>query len=248
VEIKEVSPGVFAVDRPGPTSNLGFIRTVEGVVLIDTTSNKVEMKEVMNKGGFSASEVCLVVITHGDPDHVGGNILFNCPILAHRITLERMAKRTEKAKPTETFEKYRSVEMGGVRMELVHKGGHKADSSVVWLPESKVLFAGDLIFEGRYPWMRESHILTWMEALRWLPSLKAEVIVPGHGSVCGYQAVNKQLAYMEETWERTARHIAEGHGLKQTLNDADFPRNGDWDKVQLLKENIELMYRQLKGE
>lgn len=248
MEIKKVSPGIFAVDRPGSISNLGFIRTAEGVVLIDTTSNKVEMKEVMDNAGLAASDVCLVITTHADPDHVGGNILFDCPILAHRIALERMAKRTQKAQPTDTFEDRHTTEVGGVRMELIYKGGHKADSIVVWLPESKVLFSGDLIFEGRYPWMREAHVPTWMEALRWLPSLGAEVIVPGHGAVCGYEAVSKQLTYMEETWERTARHIAEGHGLKQTLNDPDYPKNQDWDKEKLFKENIELMYKQLKGK
>jgi cyclase len=248
MEIKEVGPGVFAVDRPGPTSNVGFIRTAEGVVLIDTTSNKVEMKEVMDHAGLVASDACMIIITHADPDHVGGNILFDCPILGHRTTLERMAKRTKKAQPTETFEGRQTVEVGGVGMELIHKGGHKVDALVVWLPESKVLFAGDLIFEGRYPWMGESHIPTWMEALRWLPSLGATVIVPGHGALCGYEAVTRQLAYMEATWERTAEHIAQGHGLKKTLNDPDYARNEDWIREKLFKKNIELMYRQLKGE
>ena len=93
MEIKEVSPGVFAVDRDGPTSNVGFVRTAEGIVLIDTASNEVEMKEVMKKAGFVASDVCLVLITHADGDHVGGNALFDCPILAHHLTLMRMAKR-----------------------------------------------------------------------------------------------------------------------------------------------------------
>ena len=114
------------------------------------------------------------------------------------------------------------------------------------LPESKVLFTGDLIFEGRYPFMQESHIPTWMEALKWMPSLGAEVIVPGHGTVCDDEAVAKQLAYMEATWERVAEHIAKGHGLKKTQNAPGFPRNEDWIREQLFKQNIGVMYKQLK--
>ncbi|TES93379.1 MAG: MBL fold metallo-hydrolase [Anaerolineales bacterium] len=246
MNIVKVRPGVIAVDRPGATSNVAFVRTGEGVVVIDTTSKPEEMKDVLNNAGIAASDAILVIITHADPDHIGGNKLFDCPILAHRLTRERMAKRPKGEQPTETFESEQVVEIGGVRFELTHKGGHKVDASVVWLPEQRILFPGDLVFEGRYPYMLQSDVPTWMDALRWLPSFGAEVILPGHGTLCGDKEVALQLEYMEATWNCTADHVRQGHGLKKTLNDPDYPRYEGWLRENLFEKNIEVMYEQLK--
>jgi len=111
----------------------------------------MEMNDALDNAGSAVSGASLVIITHADPDHIGGNKLFDCPILSQKLTRERMAKRPDREQPTETFESEQVVEIGGVRFELMHKGGHKVDASVVWLPEQKVLFPGDLVFEGRFP-------------------------------------------------------------------------------------------------
>ena len=64
MNIIEVKPDVFMVDRPGATSNVGYVRTKEGIVLIDTTSGTDEMQSVMATAGFRADEVRLVIISH----------------------------------------------------------------------------------------------------------------------------------------------------------------------------------------
>lgn len=97
--------------------------------------------------------------------------------------------------------------MGGVNVEMIHLGGHTPCSSVVWIPDERILFAGDLIFQGRYPFLATANVEKLMAALRWLPSLGARVIVPGHGVLCGTDEVLKQLDYIQTTWERTAEHI-----------------------------------------
>lgn len=135
-------------------------------MVIDTTSKPMEMNDALDNAGIAVSGASLVIITHADPDHIGGNKLFDCPILAQKLTRERMAKRPKREQPTETFESEQVVEVGGVRFELTHKGGHKVDASVVWLPEQRVLFPGDLVFEGRFPYMLQSDVPTWMDALR----------------------------------------------------------------------------------
>ena len=150
--------------------------------------------------------------------------------------------------PTEIFEARRELEVGGVKLEMIHVGGHTPGSSVVWLPDERVLFAGDLIFEGRYPFLATAHVKQLMAALRWLPSLGARLIVPGHGALCSNEEVQRQLAYIEATWERTAEHIARGHSLDETISDPDFPRYSALGYAKLHPWNIKVIYQQLKKQ
>ena len=85
-----------------------------------------------------------------------------------------------------------------------------------------------------------------MGALRWLPSLGARVIVPGHGVLCGNEEVLKQLNYIETTWERTAEHIEKGHGLEEMLLDPNCPRYSERGYEKLHPWNIKVIYQQLK--
>ena len=247
MKITEVKPGVFAIDRPGAVSNVGMIRTTEGFIVIDTTSTPKQMQEVLQTAELQASDVSLLILTHADGDHIGGNKLFECPIVAHRLTLERMGggKKPKRELPTETFEDQHQMKVGEVRIELTHTGGHKPDSSIVWLPEEKVLFPGDELFEGRYPFMLSSNVPVWIEVLKKLPSFGAEVVLPGHGTLCGEKEIALLLDYMEKTWERTSDHVSKGHSLEETLADEDFPRIENWLREGLREKNIELMYGQL---
>ena len=84
-----------------------------------------------------------------------------------------------------------------------------------------------------------------MKALKWLPSLGAKVIVPGHGVLCDNDEVEKQRNYIERTWERTAEHIQKGHNLKEMLADVNYPRYSELGYEKLHPWNIKVIYQQL---
>jgi cyclase len=251
MEIKEVSPGVIAFIRPEGGANVGLIQTTDGSVVIDTTSRKADVRGFLTAVGVSPSDVCLVCITHSHNDHTKGIPLFDCPVLAHKLTRQRIGKRkSTKSKkqllPTEVFEDRRNIEIGAMRLEFIHAGGHTPGSSVVWLPEIKVLFAGDLIFEGRYPFLATANVPDLMKALKWLLTLDAQIVVPGHGLLCGEDAVAGQLNYIETSWARTADHIARGHSIEEVLEDPEYPIFPGLGAERLRTWNIEVMYRQLR--
>ncbi len=250
MEMLEVSPGVVAFVHPEGRSNCGLIQTTEGAVLVDTTARPVDIRACLALAGVSAADICLILLTHSHSDHTSGISLFDCPVLAHRLTRQRIGKRgTDRAKtqmPTEVFEDRRELEIGGVKLEIIHAGGHTPGSSVVWLSETGVLFAGDLIFEGRYPFLATANVPHLMEALRWIPSLGAQVIVPGHGTLCGNEEILRQLEYIERTWARTAEHVALGHGVEEAVHDPAYPRCAGLGFERLHGWNIEVIYRQVK--
>ena len=149
--------------------------------------------------------------------------------------------------PTEVFEGRRELEIGGVRLEVIHFDAHTPDSAVVWLPEAKVLFAGDLIFEGRYPYLYDADIPALIAALKRLPEFGAQAIVPGHGILCGEPEIAALLDYLETTWARTADHLAQGHSEDEAVADLSYPRYAERFAERLHEANIRVMYAQLAG-
>lgn len=249
MKLIETKPGIFLVDAPGPASNVAFFKTAAGVVLMDTTSSPEEMQAVLDLAGLSPEDIILVINTHADMDHVGGNSLFNCPILAHQLTYDRMAAagRAASEMPRETFtgtEKRLSI--GGLEIELILKGGHKPDLTMLWLPVQKVLIPSDLIFENCYPYMLGSHVPTWIEALQSLPAFEAQVIFPGHGTICTQEAIDALVDYMNTSWQLVSAHTAQGKSLEEILQDPELPRPHGWARETRFETNIQTIFEQIK--
>ena len=249
MEIRKLSHGITAFISPRGGSSTGLIQTADGYIVVDTTSFPAHIQECLVGVSILPQDVCLVFITHSHTDHTGGISFFDCPVLAHKLTYQRVIKR-EKSKdipnvPTECFENNHKLDIGGVRFEFMHTGGHTPGSSIVWLPEAGVLFAGDMVYGGRYPILAPANIPNLVEALRWLPTIGAEVIVPGHGHLCGNDDLVGQLEYIETTWRRTEKHIAHGDSLEETLADTDYPHYSDVG-TNLHDGNIKAMYKQIK--
>jgi cyclase len=282
MEIVEVSPGVIAFVRPDDGANTGLIRTPDGAVVVDTTSSPADMQELLDATGVSASEARFVINTHYHRDHTWGNQLFDCPILAHRLCLERMEAKLsevwtpeaieesiaegEKTEPdwarevrekwadlritlpTEVFEERRDLEIGGIKLEVIHFGAHTPGSAVVWLPEAKVLFAGDLIFAGRYPYVLDADVPALVAALKQLPNFGTETIVPGHGLLCGEMEIAALVEYLESTWALTSDHVARNHTADEAVADPSYPRFPEDPEERFHEENIRSMYDQLSKE
>ncbi|MCB2178654.1 MBL fold metallo-hydrolase [bacterium] len=248
MSVKEVKPGVFFYDTPGTAANVFFIKTSEGVIWIDTTMTVEEVRANMEEAGISLNEVILLINTHADIDHIGGNSLFPGPKLAHYKTLVRMqqAERPAKELPTQTFtDGSLHLNIGGYKIELIYMGGHKPDQTSLWLPEQKVLIPSDLVFEGRYPFMMGSDVPAWAAALRKLSDFDADVILPGHGTIVGAAEINLQLGYMETTWEIVAKMRTAGKTVEEILKNPDLPRVAGWEKEDFFERNILEIVEQL---
>jgi cyclase len=149
--------------------------------------------------------------------------------------------------PTQTFDLGQDLILGGVQIKVVHLGGHTPGSSVVWLPRAKVLFSGDLLFVERYPFIGDADIPDLISALKRLRTFEAQLIVPGHGPLCGDTEVADMLSYVQETWSRTIDHLAQGHTADEMVSDPGYPRYAEGAADRLHKANIRVMYAQLTG-
>jgi cyclase len=146
--------------------------------------------------------------------------------------------------PTMVFEERFEGEVGGVEYEVIHLGGHTPDLAVVWLPETRVLFASDLIFQGRYPYIFDGDIPAWVDRLDRLVEFGAASIIPGHGTICGEAEITVLRDYLQATWARTAEHVRLGHGEDEAAADPAYPRFPGEKYERLHQANIRYMVQQ----
>jgi cyclase len=149
--------------------------------------------------------------------------------------------------PDKVFNEKYEGELGGLNYQVIHLGGHTPDLSVVWLPENRVLFASDLIFQGRYPYIFDADIPTWIDKLNQLMKFNASAIVPGHGVMCGETEIIYLREYLQETWDLTIEHIHDGHSPEETASDPRFPIFHENKYERLHQANIRYMYKQILG-
>jgi cyclase len=98
--------------------------------------------------------------------------------------------------PTRTFSGELTLDVGGREVRLIEVGpAHTPGDLIVWVPDARVAIAADILFIGVTPIMWAGPLEGWIAALERLLGLGAERFVPGHGPVCGQEAVAHLIDY-----------------------------------------------------
>jgi len=85
--------------------------------------------------------------------------------------------------PTIVFEKRMTLLLGKLRVEIMQVGrGHTKGDTVVWLPDDRVLFSGDLVEFDATPYTGDAYLQDWPATLDAIAALKPEKLVPGRGA------------------------------------------------------------------
>jgi glyoxylase-like metal-dependent hydrolase (beta-lactamase superfamily II) len=101
--------------------------------------------------------------------------------------------------PTRTFEDELKFALGKHTIHCIHMPGHTSAQTSVHVPEEGVVFTGDNVFYKCRTWIQEGDPWNWLESLKRIDALDADVIVPGHGEPCGKDYL-KQQAQIIENW------------------------------------------------
>lgn len=192
-------------DNAGHNNNLTFIVTDEGVVVINGGDNYLLASALHQQiRRLTAQPVRWVINENGQGHAFLGNSYWReqgVPIIAHRdavaeirkhgqASLVRMRERNrDKAQATfiaipELAVGDRTVlQLGGVAIELIRFGpAHSPGDISVWLPQERVLIAGDIAFHQRllgiFP---DTDVAGWIDSFDLMAELPARIIVPGHG-------------------------------------------------------------------
>ena len=211
------------------------------LLVVDTGGNPAD-GEFFAQQVAKMGEVVLVFNTHEHGDHTQGNRFFSCPIISSIPARQVMAQAPgadAKSLPHVAFSDRMELTLGEpLIMQLM--GGHCPGLSALYLPERKLLFTGDLVFNGRMPWMGQADFHKWINNLDELLSWNADTVVPGHGPVGGKEILEAQRDFLVNFLQEVKQ--AEQHGLD---NAAIFTRFLTKNPVQerwqeMLRRAIEL--------
>ena len=200
-------PGAASSENQGFMSNAGFVVTPEGVVVFDALASPPLAKKLLGLiRDITPLPIRRVIVSHYHADHYYGLQIFKAAgaeIWTHRAAAgttrsegaaERFAQRKEALFPwvddqTQLLEADRFLDgdtdfvLGGVHFALRHVGpAHSDEDLAMMVQEDGVLFAGDLVFRGRVPFVGDADSEAWIKALDILIALDARVLVPGHGA------------------------------------------------------------------
>ena len=201
--------GVSALGSPANQnfiSNAGFVLTPAGVVVIDALGSPALAERLLAQiARITPLPVTHLIVTHYHADHIYGLQTFRARgvrVLAHQAArlylnsdtarLRLQASRTELApwidedtrlvQADQWLSGDHDLTVGGVRFEIRAVGpAHTPEDLVVYLPSEKVLYAGDLVFRSRIPYVGQAASRHWLVALDRLLAFNARVVVPGHG-------------------------------------------------------------------
>lgn len=269
--LEEVAAGVYSYVQPDGTwfiNNTGFIVGNDAVISIDATSTERRTKAYLSAiASVTPHPVTMLVNTHHHADHTHGNYLFaDATVISSAPCREVMLAAgipdyravfpgvkwgdlTFKA-PDLTFSGSTTLHLDDMTVEL-HELGYVAHTNgdvIAWVPERKVLFAGDLVFHGGTPFTLFGSITGTLEALDLLQSYDADVIVPGHGPAFGGDqiavALDGQRAYLKFVQASAATGIAAGLTPLEQAQATDLGEFATLTDTERLAGNLHVAYRE----
>ncbi|WP_290050840.1 MBL fold metallo-hydrolase [Amycolatopsis solani] len=228
--LREVADGVHAfLQPPGGwcLSNAGVITGPDGLLVVDTAATRRRAEALRAAAeGLGRGPVRAVVNTHSHGDHVFGNCAFDAPVIAHELAGPEMAAAGLGLRelwpdvewgelalrlPTVTFSRSMTLSLGGRVVELHHVGpAHTTHDVVVWVPDARVLFAGDVVLPGCTPFCLTGSVRGSLPALDRLRGFGAETVVGGHGRICGPEVFDRTESYLRRILALAEEGLAEG--------------------------------------
>ena len=227
--------GPASAANKGFMSNAGFVVTGDGVVAFDALGTPALGRAMIAAiGKVTKAPIRRVIVSHYHADHIYGLQEFRkagAEIWAHRnaqlylasdVAIRRLEQRraelypwvdenTRVIPPDIWLDGDTDFRMGGVTFRLLYSGGaHSPEDLLMLVVDDRVLFAGDLIYAGRLPFVGTSDSRSWQKALGQMVSLRPAHVVPGHGPASSdverdLATTRDYLAYLREAMGRAVK-------------------------------------------
>lgn len=273
--VDELAKGVYSYIQPDGgwmVNNAGVVVDRSGgSLLVDTLATEARTRALLAQvASLGAGQPGTLVNTHHHPDHTYGNGFLppETKVISHDLCrvkvidagLEAVKVITEPEygdlvlrPPDVTFSDAMTLHLDSRPVHLRHLGpAHTTNDVVVWLPDEKVLFAGDLAFAGGQPFMLEGSVTGFRAALSSMRDLEPEVLVPGHGPVCRGEEVSALLdaltSYTDLITDVAAEGIAAGRTPLEAAKAHRDHQYATWAEGERFVGNLHRAYAELGGE
>ncbi len=250
----------------------GFIVTGEGVVLVNTANSPVHARELLYEiRRRTDAPVKYVINTDSQGDHTLGNEVFvdqQASIISTSITQAEMrqyqqalARRMEDdprlqarmrgihlTLPNQTFDREMRLHVAGREIKLVNLNpDSSAGDTAVYMPDTKVLFLGDLYENAYIPRIGSRDIRGWTEVLRRVENWDVETYVPGHGAPGEKKELVNFRQFLEWLAAEVETRIQQGKSLDQVKRELVPFEKYPWHASDRAGSAVEAVYQQLSG-
>jgi cyclase len=233
--------------------NAGFIIGDQAVAVIDTFQDPRPAQALLSDiRKRTALPIRFVVNTHYHLDHVNGNDVFEAAgaiIVAHRnvrawmrtenlkmldppVTPEKKTRVASLTLPTVVHDGHIDLYLGSRRIEVRYYPGHTGGDSVIWVPDEKVLFCGDMLWKEHVPNLIDASTGAWLSSLDAMQKDYApSVWIPGHGDLANARDVQTFRTYLADLRTNVRREQTagkSGDALVQAILPGLNSKYGKW--------------------
>jgi glyoxylase-like metal-dependent hydrolase (beta-lactamase superfamily II) len=262
IEIKttDLGDGVYMLEGRG--GNIGVSVGEDGVFIIDDQFAPLAPKIVAAISAITDKHVDYVINTHWHGDHTGGNEYFGgkgAVVVAHDNVRVRMAAEGERqspygALPVITFSETTTFHYNGHEIHAFHpENAHTDGDAIIHFRDIDLIHAGDVLFNGFYPYIDTSSggsVEGYIAALESLSSMVGPDtrVISGHGPVASKADIEAKIAMLKSASASISALIAEGKSLEEAkAADPLAAYNDSWGAGFINGERMtEMLYNALK--
>ncbi len=151
--------------------------------------------------------------------------------------------------PTTLIDGRMDLDLDGTAVQLLYVGpAHTAGDVIVHVPEQRVVFTGDILFRLCTPIGWEGTYAKWIGALDRIISLQPQIVVPGHGPVCGLEGPREMKEYLVYVRAESRRFFDAGLPAIEAARRIDLGPYAGWSEPERLIFSVERAYREFRGE
>jgi glyoxylase-like metal-dependent hydrolase (beta-lactamase superfamily II) len=262
-------------DNDGFMSNAGFVVTDEGVVVLDSLGTPSLAYLMLSKiRRITDKPIVKVVVSHYHADHIYGLQVFkaqgaeiiapvgakdylNSPAAEGRLKQRRESlfpwvdEKTHLVKPDKYIDAPYQFKLGGLDFIITPLGStHSDGDQTMFVKQDSALYVGDLVFEGRIPFVAGAQPKRWIENLESLDASQLKVIVPGHGPVSynPQKALQFTLGYLHFVHDNMAKAVENLVSFDEAYAAMDWSKYEKMPAFQVNRTNAYYVYLGLEAE
>lgn len=259
----KISPNVYVIpdeNRRG-VPNVGIIVGSRATLIIDPGMGMKSGEAVLREAAkVSKGNEIYLVTTHMHPEHTTGETAFPATTRLIRAKaqhqdikeaaqkwvaefrsrspelVELLKDLKEFREPTETFDREKTIDLGGVNVRLLWLGpGHTLGDTVAFVEGDSVIFSGDLAMKKAFPAFTapQSSIDKWLEALDAMAALRPAQVVGAHYGMGDATVISEYRDFMRALRARVVEMKAQGKSSDETgvtLRNEFHKKYPDWDQ------------------
>jgi glyoxylase-like metal-dependent hydrolase (beta-lactamase superfamily II) len=274
----KISPHVYVIpdENARGIPNVGIIVGSRATLVVDPgmgiKSGEAVLREAMK---ISKNSEIFLANTHFHPEHTTGELAFPAGTKVIRAVAQQqdieelglkmvaefsarspeMADLLKEAKsfraPAETFEREKTLDLGGVRVRLIRMGpGHTRGDTAIFVEGDGVLFSGDLVMKQAFPAFLAPHSRsdTWIASLNALAALRPAHVVGAHYGMGDASVIAAYRGYLTGLRDRVAELKRQGKSSDETavtLRNEFRAKYPDWDQPIRVHTAVTSIYAEL---